>query len=365
MKAWQSPRWLHGELPKGHEGLSEIACFAMCRDAPGEDTLPWVSKQLRKCGGWSLLSSFDDPHLGVQRIHPGFNITRYLQVSPDILNGTSNLLTRTTKGVSVPGTRLNMELGLLWAARATPAFSWYVSVEPDAVLFTEALPPFLAHYGGSPRGVSAVGAHWLALGSFVLSRPALLEMVDPITGVHASCRRIPSTIRNQDHLVAECMTLRKVSYCSAHLKTKGKPVDCMPTNCSSPWLAYGPWMALVDPTWNGFARDSRPTVGAADVQILHDTFEDFLQGSRCSAGVVGFHPIKDARNHSQMLDAFYGRDLQARYRHRDASGEAKNHTPLHQHHKRNSSEDEAPPGKSFHHHKRNSSEEASEAPGSS
>jgi hypothetical protein len=307
MSAWNQPEWLLGDVPANYSGLAQIACFAMCRDDPGEDTLPWVSRQMRKCGGWSLLSNFDDEHIGVRRIHPGYNATRYLHVDRSITNGTSGLLTTGTHGYTIPGCRLNMEIGLLWVARAMPSFEWYVNIDPDVVLFPELLPVYFSRFGGPPGGV--VGANWLPFGSFALTRLALLRIIDPTTGWRKACRQIPRTIRNQDHHLRDCFKLLSVRYCSAN--TRSAQAACMPTNCSFP---YGPWLGTVDPTWytvghhGAVAPPWRTGASTAQLDILHDMFEDFVGGGHCAAGIIGFHPVKDKHNHSHMLRAFYSRN---------------------------------------------------------
>ena len=310
MQAWREPRWLLGRTPANHSGLAQIACFAMCRDTPGEDTLPWVSWQMRKCGGWSLLSNFDDEHLGVRRIHPGYNITRYKKVDPSITRGTSSIVTLGTWCAPncQPGCRLNFEIGLFWVAQATPAFDWYVNIDPDVVFFPELLPAFFAHYG--PKG-GVVGANWLPMGSFALSRSAVLTMVDPSEGWQKSCRLIPRIVRNMDQHLAHCMKISNVPYCSAN-KSNPFNSECMPNgkNCSFP---YGPWLGVFSPAWYNKSEHYkqhrqppwRQSMSMAEADIHHDMFDDFMGGGACAGGVVGFHPVKDKTSHIHMLHRFY------------------------------------------------------------
>ena len=271
MPAWRDARWILGEVPAYDERLSMFACFSLARDAPGDRTLALHARQLRKCGGYSLLSNFDDLEHGVQRIHIGFNDTTYKQVSEDLLNGTSKVLSHGTHALKhVPGTRLVYELGLLWAANARPTFQWYVSTETDAVVFPELLPAFVHNFAYSRAHELIAFGSEKPMGIAILSSLALSRVSEHGSGmISTPCRNLQPLVRSMDHFLQMCLAATSVPLCSA---------KCLNPNCTN----YGVW-----------------------AQLIYEEVEDFFQLGKCSQSIVGFHPVKDPSNYSALVHRVY------------------------------------------------------------
>lgn len=216
--------------PSWHEGttsgpLAAIACFTFAREPP-EETLPLVRMQLQQCGGYLVLSSYNDDANGVVRMHSGYDKLVGVAAGNEYLVGTSRILARPDANGTFVGNRLLFEAALNYfeaalAFASHPQFDWYVKVDPDTLFFPARLPALIAKLSRRENGTSNhwyVGdevdpqGHALALGE------GCVGLCGAVNALSASALRAilrhrknrchpmdPSTFYNEDLYLGECL----------------------------------------------------------------------------------------------------------------------------------------------------------------